>query len=182
MIVFSPFPEMETKNLVLRRIKVEDIHDIFQMRSNPLMSEHTDTKPDERPEETKAYIEKMNKGVDENKWLIWAIKHKRSQKVIGSISIWNLNIEQEMGELGYGIIPEFQCKGLMKEALLRFVEYAFCVMKLRALEAYTEENNVKSIYLLEGIKFVEVNRVKEEGHHNNRNYQMIVYRLENNTQ
>jgi ribosomal-protein-alanine N-acetyltransferase len=56
MIAFNPFPEIETKNLLLRRFKVEDTHDIFQMRSNPIMSEHTDTKPDERPEETKAYI------------------------------------------------------------------------------------------------------------------------------
>jgi ribosomal-protein-alanine N-acetyltransferase len=124
----------------------------------------------------------MNKGIDENKWLIWAIEHKKFQKVIGSISIWNLNLEQEIGELGYGITPEYQGKGLMKEALLGVVEYAFFVMKFRALEAYTEENNIKSINLLEGSKFIETNRVKEEGHHNNRNYKMIVYRLENNAQ
>lgn len=179
MNAFSPFPEIETKNLVLRRIKIEDTHDIFQMRSNSIMSEYTDTKPDERPEETKAYIEKMNKGIDENKWLIWAVEHKKSQKVIGSISVWNLNIEQNIGELGYGIIPEYQGMGLMKEALLSVLNYGFCVMKLSALEAYTEENNIKSIKLLEGSKFIEVNRVEEEGYYNNRIYHMIVYRLEN---
>lgn len=179
MISFNPFPEIETKNLVLRRIKFVDMHDIFQMRNNPIMSEHTDTKIDERIEETKEYIEKMNKGVDENKWLIWAIEHKKSQKVIGSISIWNINLEQQTGELGYGIIPEYQSKGLMKEALSCVVEHGFVVMKLRILEAYTEENNIKSIKLLEGCNFTETSRVKEEGHCNNRIYNMIVYQLEN---
>jgi hypothetical protein len=27
-----------------------------------------------------AYIDKMNKGVDDNKWIIWAIEHKENVK------------------------------------------------------------------------------------------------------
>ncbi|ACA55603.1 GCN5-related N-acetyltransferase [Clostridium botulinum A3 str. Loch Maree] len=149
------------------------------MRNNPKMNECTDTKLDESPEETKSYIDRMNKGVDENKWIIWAIEHKQSKKVIGSISIWNINIEQKSGELGYGINPEYKGKGLMKETLLSIIDYGFNVMNLSALEAYTEENNIKSIKLLEGCKFIEVNRVDDEGYYSNRIYHMIVYRLEN---
>ncbi len=182
MAISNPFPVIETKNLILRRIKYEDTHDIFAMRSDPKMNEYTDTKPDESPEETKAYIEKMNKGVDENKWVIWAIEHKQSKKVIGSISIWNINIEQISGELGYGIIPEYQGKGLMKESLLSVVDYGFSVMNLSSLEAYTEENNIKSIKLLEGCKFAEVNRINEEGYLHNQIYHMIVYRLKGTIQ
>lgn len=177
MIIFNPFPLIETKNLLLRRMKYKDTHDIFQMRKDPRMNEYTDTKPDESEEETKAYIEKMNKGVDENKWVIWAIENKQSGKVIGSISIWNINIEQKSGELGYGIIPDYQNKGLMKEALLSVVDYGFNVLNLRALEAYTEEKNIKSIKLLEACKFAEVNRVDDQGYYSNRIYHMVVYRL-----
>ncbi len=178
MINFTDFPNMETKNLILRKMSYNDINDLFEMRKDPRMNEYTDTIPDATTDETKIYIDKMNKGIDDNKWIIWAIEHKQSNKVIGSISIWNINKEQEGGELGYGIAPYYQGKGLMKEALLSVVEYGFGVLKLKALEAYTEEQNIKSINLLESCNFIEVNRVDDEGYFNNRVYHMIGYRIE----
>jgi ribosomal-protein-alanine N-acetyltransferase len=148
------------------------------MRKDPRMNEFTDTRLDESPEETRSYIEKMNKGVDEGNWIIWAIEYKQSKKVIGSISIWNINMEQGSAELGYGIIPDYQNRGLMKEALLSAADYGFNVMNLSTLEAYTEEKNTKSIRLLERCKFVEVNRVDDEGYCSSRIFHMVVYRLE----
>lgn len=179
MINFTPFPNLETKNLILRKMAYNDINDLFQMRKDPRMNEYTDTKLDENIDETRSYIDRMNKGVDDDKWIIWAIVHKQSNKVIGSICIWNINMEQMCGELGYGIIPDYQGQGLMKEALLSVVEYGFNVMNLTALDAYTEENNLKSINLLEKSNFIEINRVDDEGYFSNRVYHMVVYRLEN---
>ena len=178
MINFTPFPYIETKNLMLRRINYNDINDLFEMRKDPEMNKYIDTKLEENIQETKAYIDKMNKGVDYNKWIIWALEHKVSKKVIGSISIWNINMEQSNGELGYGIIPKYQGKGLMKEALLSVIKYGFNVMKLKSLDAYTEEHNVKSINLLEKCNFIEVNRVNDDGYFNDRVYHMIEFRLD----
>lgn len=178
MTNFMPFPVFETKNLILRRINYNDINDLFEMRKDPAMNEYVDNKLEENREETKAYIDKMNKGIDDNKWIIWAIEHKESKKVIGTISIWNINMEQETGELGYGIIPQFQGRGLMKEALLTVTKYGFTVMELQAIDAYTEEHNIKSIKLLEKCNFSEINRVDDEGYFSNRVYHMVVYRLE----
>jgi ribosomal-protein-alanine N-acetyltransferase len=179
MALFTTFPEIETKNLLLRRMSREDNHDIFQMRHDPKMIEFTDSKIDETLEATNSYIEAMNKGVNEGKWIIWAIEHKQSKKVIGSISIWNFSLEKKCAELGYGIIPEYQNRGFMKEALLRVVDYGFDVMKLSALEAYTEEKNIRSNKLLQGCQFFEVKRVDEEGYYSNRIFHMIVYRRDN---
>lgn len=178
MISFNPFPNIETKSLILRKMNYNDIDDLFQMRKDPRMNEYTDIKLEEDISETKAYIDKMNDGIYDNKWIIWAIEYKQLNKVIGSISIWNINIEQKSGELGYGIIPDFQGKGLMKESLLSVIEYGFNVMNLKELLAYTEENNLKSIELLEKCNFVETNRVQEEGYFSNQVYHMVVYRLE----
>lgn len=179
MTVVNPFPILETKNLSLRRMTPEDTEDIYQMRKDPRMIEFTDSKLDVSREETNSYLEKMNRGVDEGKWIIWAIEHKSSKKVIGSISIWNMDSEQKSAELGYGIIPEYQNKGFMKEALASVVEYGFEVMNLNALEAYTEEKNINSIKLLETCKFVEVNRVDDEGYYREKTYRMIVYQMKN---
>lgn len=178
MINYMPFPTIETKNLMLRKMNYGDINDLFEMRKDVRMNEYIDTKIEVDTNETKAYIDKMNKGIDDNKWIIWAIEHKQMKRVIGTISIWNISKKQESGELGYGIIPDFQGNGLMKESLLSVVEYGFNVMKLKALEAYTEEHNVKSIKLLKKCNFHEINRVYEEGYFSNKVYHMMVYRLE----
>ena len=120
----------------------------------------------------------MNKGVDANKWIIWGIEHKKLRRVIGTICIWNIDKAEGSGELGYGIIPDFQGKGLMQEAVLRVALYGFDVMKLKTLEAYTEENNLKSIKLLEKCNFHEINRISEDGYHTNKVYHMLVYKLQ----
>lgn len=177
MISFHPFPVIETSNLILRRMEDRDLSDLFEMRRDPKMHEHTDTKPDKVPEETKAYIDKINKGVDENKWICWAIECKRARKVIGSISIWNICAEEGSAELGYGLVSAYQGKGLMKEALLKVVNFGFEVMDLKILDAYTGENNIGSIRLLESCRFREVDRVDDAGCCNDRMYHMIVYRI-----
>ncbi|WP_406243326.1 GNAT family N-acetyltransferase [Tissierella carlieri] len=179
MIDFNPFPNMETKNLILRRMNSNDAKDLFEMRKDPRMNEYTDMKLEEDIYETRAYIDRMNEGIDDNKWIIWAIEYKQSHKVIGTVCIWNINEEQKIGELGYGIMPDYQGQGLMKESLLSVIEYGFNIMNLEEILAYTEENNLKSINLLEKCKFVEINRVQEEGYLSSKVYNMVVYRLEN---
>ncbi|MFZ5353648.1 MAG: GNAT family N-acetyltransferase [Bacillota bacterium] len=179
MVDYDPFPIIESRSLMLRRITQEDAEDIFKMRNDPQMHEFTDTKPDTDIEESRAYIDKMNKGIDEDKWIVWAIEHKPSGKVIGTISVWNIDIEQKSAELGYGIIPAYQGKGFMKEALGSIIDYGFNVMKLAALEAYTELSNLKSIRLLTACGFREVEKVDEKGYNNDKVFHMAVFRLEN---
>lgn len=179
MIKFTPFPNIETKNLLLRKMNYSDINDLFEMRKDPRMNMYTDTKLDETVEETKSYIDKMNKGIDANKWIIWAIEFKGSNKVIGSICIWNIDSVKKSGELGYGIIPDYQGQGLMQESILYAVDYGFNEMNLKTIEAYTEENNIKSINLLKRCNFTLIKTVDDKGYFHNRVYHMMVYNLEN---
>lgn len=178
MIIGGPFPVMRTKNLVLRKMTLEDRYDLFQMRRDPAMHQYTDSRPDESIDDTEAYIHKMLNGIAEGKWIVWAVEHPSAKKVIGTVSIWNIDEEHRLAELGYGIAPDFQGRGLMKEALLKVVDFGFSVMKLKTLNAYTEESNFSSGKLLESCKFRIADRVKEQGYCNDRIYHMLVYRLE----
>lgn len=175
---FIPFPIIKTDRLILRRIHDSDAESLFKMRSDSRMHEHTDTKVDMSIKDTMDYIERMNKGIDGDKWIIWAIEHAETGRVIGTISIWNFNDELESAELGYGIIPDYQGMGLMKEALTSIVRYGFNVLHLKTIDAYTEENNRRSIGLLERCKFNEANRINEDGYFTDKVYHMIVYRID----
>jgi len=179
MFDFSTFPILETDNLILRRMNDNDVCDLFEMRHDQILHEYTDTIPDKTVIDTKKYLSKMNKGVDDNKWIIWAIMHKQLNKVIGTISIWNFNKKQMSGELSYGMARNYQGQGFMKEALLCVTYYGFNHLNLKEIDAYTEESNLKSRKLLERCDFVDMNIVVDEGNANNRVYHMIVYRLVN---
>ena len=45
--------------------------------------------------------------------------------MIGTICIWNINKDEESGEVGYGIIPDYQGQGLMKESLVNVIKNGF---------------------------------------------------------
>lgn len=178
MYDFLPFPNIDTPRLLLRRLRREDARDMFQMRSDPRMHEHTDTSPDHTLEETLLYIDKMNRGVEEGRWVIWAMEHKGTGAVIGTVSIWNFDRGRNSGELGYGIIPAFQGQGLMKEALLAVTDYGFTHMHLQTMEAYTGEQNHSSNRVLEACGFAVVKTIREEGHVQKRVFDMAVYSKE----
>lgn len=173
--IFTPFPVLKTQRLILRAITLTDAEALFSMRSNPQMHLYTDTKMDESIEETKSYIEKMNAGVKANRWLIWAIEEKATGRVIGSISIWNLDAEKNTAELGYGLNPEFQGHGYMQEALQCVVDYGLKTMKLTILEAYTEAENTASSSLLLKCGFAKTGEMDDQGYLNERVYHMHIY-------
>lgn len=177
MFQFTPFPTLATENLILRKMQSGDARDLFEMRGDPSMHEYTDTLPDRNTDETIAYIAKMLDGIDKSKWIIWAIEHKASHKVIGSVSIWNIDAEKMCAELGYGIAPEYQGRGYMKEALAKAAEYGLTNMKLKRLDAYTEENNIRSLRLLKKCGFVETGKADDQGYVHDRVYRMVIYSL-----
>jgi ribosomal-protein-alanine N-acetyltransferase len=176
-VEFNPFPTILTPRLILRQIEESDCQDIFEMRSNPDMNEYTDSLPDTSKEVTLKYIANMNKGVQLNKWIIWSIVHKSNNKTIGTISIWNLNDQENKAELGYGIIPDYQNQGLMTEALDSILNYAFLYMELRIVEAYTEENNIKSRGFLLKNNFSFRGIISEKGYSVDKTFNMQIYQI-----
>lgn len=177
MISYQTIPALQTQNLILRSLRPEDKEDLFQIRSDARMHLFTDTEPDGSIDETERYIRKMLDGAGGNLWLIWAMEHKETHRVIGSASIWNFNEEHTAGELGFGILPAYQGKGLMKEALARVVSFGFDACKMTLLEAYTEELNIPARKLLERLGFWEQRNIAEKGNLSDRVFRMIVYRL-----
>lgn len=77
----------------------------------------------------------------------------RIDKLIGTICLWNINQENYSAEIGYELHPEWQGKGIMKEALSKIIDYGFQKMKLKEIEAFTNPLNDSSTRLLEKNNF-----------------------------
>ncbi len=85
-------PVLETQRLILRRITEQDLADLFRMRSDPRMIEFTDSRLDTDPKETGKYLAVMDQGIDDGKWLLWAITSKEQARSSGRFrsGIWTL--------------------------------------------------------------------------------------------
>lgn len=161
MLNFNPFPVLESDRILLCRLDNSHLHNLHAYLSQKKNFEFVEMNVHVTIDETERYVQKMNKGIDENKWIIWAICSKEN-KIMGTISIWNFDETNSKAELGYGIFPEFRGNGYMLEALNLVIGYAFNRLNLETIEAYTSVKNEPSNALLKKMNFEYVKTFEDE--------------------
>ena len=170
----SVYPTLETARLLLRRLEPADEAEIFALRNDDEVNRYIGRPPTTTTAEAAAFIQKIIAAISENKSLYWAITEKGNDKLTGTICIWNIDEENEKAETGYELMPAYQGKGFMKEALEAVLQYGFREMKLKTMEAWLVPENKRSIALLEKSGFRRVVPDPDTGSDE------IVYSLENN--
>lgn len=160
---FVPFPEIKTERLYLRRLKREDAEKLYKFRSKKLNFPYVNMEIHDNLEQTIAYIEKINRGIDDDEWINWAINDISTKSIIGNISLWNFNTDENEAEVGYALFPENRGKGFMLEALQAILNFGFQRLKLNKIKAYTNKENLKSIALLQKAKFTYLSQIEEDG-------------------
>jgi len=152
---FNPFPILTTDRLVLRQTVASDASQLHYLRSDELVNQFIPTrKKSESIKTAIAYIENKQFEVSNNQIIYWGISLKEDNSLIGTICLWNLSKESSKGELGYDLATAFQRKGIMNEAIKKVLQFGFDVMNLNTIEAYTQNNNIGSIRLLEKNNFL----------------------------
>jgi ribosomal-protein-alanine N-acetyltransferase len=166
-INFTPFPVLKTERLILRCLEISDDQQLFMLRSNKRVNKYIVRPIQKDIKEIRAFINKINNGINNNEWIYWIITLKESPKLIGTICYWNFSEDKTVAELGYELDPDFQGKGIMSEALKKIIEFGFQEIELDAIEAYTHKNNNDSTKLLQKYNFKQdVERVDKENSDN----------------
>ena len=114
---FSPFPNLETERLNLRRLNSLDVDEILALRSNPEIMKFIPRPLIKTKEESLEFITTMNAAVDTNTLINWAITTKENDKLIGIIGFYRMKPENHRAEVGYILSAEFHRKGIITEAL-----------------------------------------------------------------
>lgn len=157
-----PFPNIITERLSLRQLKIEDENEIFVLRSDERVLKYLDIPIAKTIDDARNFIEKINNGIINNEWIYWGITLKNKTKLIGTICIWNISKDGLTADIGYVLHPDFQGRGIMREALIKVINYGFEIMKLKSIDADLDPNNFKSIKLLEKNGFL-YNRISDNG-------------------
>ena len=150
---FFPFPVQVTEDLLLRQVSVNDAAQILELRSNEQVNRYVERKKATSIEDALAFIEVINKGIAGNELIYWGLQLKNDLKVIGTIGMFNLSVQESKAEIGYELLPGYQGKGLMQQAMTAVIQYGFHTMHLQTIEAWTVKENLASARVLEKMGF-----------------------------
>ena len=75
--------------------------------------------------------------------------------MIGTICLFEFADDNFKAEIGYELLPSYQGKGLMQEAVSKVLEFGFQHLGLNSIEAYTHSENQSSTRLLEKFNFTK---------------------------
>ena len=148
-INFQPFPNLESERLVLRRLKDSDAPEVYKIRSNLERMKYIPRPILQNEEEALAMIQMMNAKIDENTDINWAVCLKNSDKIIGFMGFYRVQPESYRTEIGYMILPEYDGKGYVSEAVTTMLNYAFNTVGFHSVEAVIDPNNFGSARVLE---------------------------------
>ena len=174
-INFNPFPGLTTERLILRQLSIEDEHEIFFLRTDESVNKFLDRDKANTIEDAREFINKINDGVTKNESILWAITFKNNNKLIGTICFWKISKQLDKAEIGYELLPDFQGKGIMQEAMAVVIKYGLEQLKLHTIEAELSNKNLQSVKLLERNGFTVKENVFHEGSH----LETVVYTLIN---
>lgn len=147
------FPILFTKRLVLRQPEESDAAAILQLRSDEKVNTWLDRPVTTSFEDALAFIQKVKKGIAAGDSLYWIISQQSSSILIGTICLWNYVPAKKLAETGYELLPQYQGKGLMQEALQAVLHYSFSNLGLQVITAVSRKENARSILLLQKLNF-----------------------------
>jgi ribosomal-protein-alanine N-acetyltransferase len=174
---FHPFPLLYTDRLLLRQIRPDDADAIFVLRSDEEVNKFVHREPPNSLQEARNHIQKLNQSIEANELLFWGINLMGNRNLIGTICLWNLSIVKAEGEIGFDLIPSFQRKGLMQEAVEAVLKFAFKELKLKKVTGWIHAQNERSISLLSRNNF-QRDANAESLAHTQELAGMVIYSLE----
>ena len=150
---FTPFPVLKTERLTLRQLVSSDDKEIFALRSNHNVNKYLDRKPSKTIDNARNFIQTINENIQRNDSIYWAITLNGTDKLIGTICLFNFSNANSKAEIGYELLPDFQGKGIMQEAASKVIDFGIQHIGLKLIEAYTHSENQSSTRLLEKLNF-----------------------------
>lgn len=178
-INFTPFPNLETKRLELRRIDNQDVDEIYVLRSDTAIMKYIPRPLVKTKGQALEHIANINAKIDSNEGINWGITLKGNTTLIGIIGFYRIDVENHRAEIGYMLHPDHSSKGIISEAVNHLIEFGFNKMQLHTIEGVIDPDNSASAKVLERNGFIKEGHFKEKQYFEGRFYDSAVYSLVN---
>ncbi|MFZ3464132.1 GNAT family N-acetyltransferase [Vibrio harveyi] len=156
---------LTTKRLTLRLVSVEDAPFILELYNQPDFYRFVGDKQIRTLEEAKRYIQDNMLRMQELKGVsLLVVETNHDKQPVGICGLVKHDTLTAF-DIGYGYLPSAYGKGYAKEAASVVVDFAREEMNIENLVAITNNDNIRSISLLEklGFQFERVEQTYDNG-------------------
>ena len=147
--VFQNMPELETKRLILRRLVMSDIQDIFEVASEPDVTRYITWETHRTLDDARRFIQVVHDWYDRQEVLYWAVLRKSDLKLIGTCGIFEWVLRDARAELSYTLGRPHWGQGYASEVVNALVRFGFETMQLNRLEGRCLLENTASAHVME---------------------------------
>jgi RimJ/RimL family protein N-acetyltransferase len=147
--------KLETQRLFLEKVNLKDGQFIFDLFNLPACIQFIGDRGIYSIDKAKIYIQNsLIKSYNQNGFGLYKIVLKDTQKAIGICGLVKRPVFEHV-DIGFAILTEYEGKGYAFEAAQATLKYAHSILKIKTILAITNEDNVRSISLVErlGLKF-----------------------------
>ncbi len=141
--------ELETERLLLRKLNMNDLQDIYEYGSDKEVSKYVLWNKYESREDAKSFVQSVLDNYEKGNNNIWAIECKEDNKMIGTIDFIGYSEKYKRSDLGYVLNRVYWNKGMMTEAVNAVIKHAFEVLDLNKVSASAINFNVGSYKVME---------------------------------
>ncbi|HZW61515.1 MAG TPA: GNAT family N-acetyltransferase [Candidatus Babeliales bacterium] len=130
-------PTLETEQLILRPLTINDAPALFAYASDPAVTQFTDWKQHCSLKETASFIQKITTP-------LWGIEHKE-YGLIGECGF--VQRSAETADIQCAIAPAYWGNGLATQALNHLIAFSFAEYHYQHLQSWVIADNVRSCAL-----------------------------------
>lgn len=135
----------ETKNLVIRKFKMEDAEDVHKyLATETKLVDCMGYNIHKSIAETEKMVSSFIKEYEMNE-LIWAIEYKETNEVVGFFNAFEKSEQNKICKFKFGIALNYVYTGLMEEALTEICNYLFNKKNMNVLISEFYDGNKELI-------------------------------------
>ena len=171
------FPILETKRLKLIEITHQHVEYLYEILSLEEVTRFYGTNRFTLPVEASRLIDMFHKNLLDKRGIRWGIKLKENQRIIGTIGLNGLQLQNKRAEIGYELHPSYWRKGFGEEAIKEVLRFSFIQLGLFRIGAVVYPENEASINLLLKLGFTKEGLLRGYIHQNEQFHDTYVLSL-----
>ncbi len=154
----TQLPTLDAGPFALRMIRPEDAEDLFAIFGDSEVMRYWSTPALEDLQAARDLAHEVLEGFDSRSLFQWGLVRPEDDRVIGTGTLCNLDVQNRRAELGYALARSEWGRGVMSRVLPVLLRFGFETLDLHRIEADVDPRNPASIRLLERLGF------KKEGY------------------
>ena len=149
--IFSQMPELETKRLLLRRMRVDDADNMYAYANRADVTRFLTWSPHPNRKYTVEYLQYLASRYRVGDFYDWGVTLRSTDKLIGTCGFTAFDFAHNSAQVGYVLNPEYWGQGIIPEALHAVMRFGFHELNLHRIEAQYIIGNNRSRRVMEKV-------------------------------